>query len=41
MYVVYSSELDALDQSDGDEDHIVMLHNSLGGHRRRWDTQPA
>ena len=30
MYVVYSGELDALDQSDGDTDHIVMLHNSLG-----------
>ena len=30
MYVVYSSELGALDQSDGDEDHIVLLHNSLG-----------
>ncbi len=29
MYVVYSSELDALDQADGDSDHIVMLHNSL------------
>ena len=30
LYVVYSSELDALDQSDGDTDHIIMLHNSLG-----------
>ena len=29
MYVVYSSEMDALDQADGSTDHIVMLHNSL------------
>ena len=30
MYVVFSSELDALDHADGQADHIVMLH-SYGG----------
>ena len=27
MYVVFSSELDSLDQADGRTDHIVMLHS--------------
>lgn len=29
LYVVYSSEIEKLDQADGDIDHIVMLHNNL------------
>ena len=28
MYVVFSTELDSLDHADGQEDHIVMLHNN-------------
>ena len=28
MYVVFSSELEFLDQADGQSDHIVMLHNN-------------
>ena len=28
MYVVHSSELEALDRADGREDHVVMLHNN-------------
>ena len=30
MYLVYSTELDALDRSDGSTDHILMLHNNVG-----------
>lgn len=30
MYLVYSSELEALDEADGNVDHIVMLHNNFG-----------
>ena len=29
MYAVYTSELSALDQADGEADHIVMLHNNM------------
>ncbi|MCY4094836.1 MAG: hypothetical protein OXG05_06875 [Gammaproteobacteria bacterium] len=29
MYAVFTSELGILDQADGDEDHLVMLHNNM------------
>ncbi len=29
LYIVHSSELDALDRTDGRVDHIVLLHNDL------------
>ena len=29
MYALFTSELGILDQADGDEDHVVMLHNTM------------
>ena len=29
LYALFTSELSILDQADGDEDHVVMLHNNM------------